>query len=64
MLCFCTPQSPDGLYVNLHTFQGFCRDHISFDQQRNGGVLYLHMKSVKVGEIQAYWVLITAVTWG
>lgn len=48
MLCFRSPLSPGGLYVNLATFEGFCRHHVGLDQARSGGVLYLHIKQTKV----------------
>ena len=48
MLCYCTPRSPGGLYINLGTFQAFCPDHVQMDQERTGQVLYLHAKSNKV----------------
>lgn len=48
MVCFRSPFSPDGLYVNLNTFQGFCRHHVDLDHERSGNVLYLNIKQTKV----------------
>jgi ubiquitin carboxyl-terminal hydrolase 5/13 len=47
--CFCTAQSPGGLYVNLTTFQAFCAQHVALDQQRSGAALHLHEHARKVG---------------
>ena len=51
MLCFRSPFSPWGLYVNLNSFQSFCRHHVDLDHQRAGINLYLHIKQTKVTEI-------------
>ena len=48
MLCFRSPLSPGGLYVNLNTFQGFCRHHVDLDHECSGNVLYLNIKQTKV----------------
>lgn len=48
MMCFRSPFSPGGLYVNLNSFQGFCRHHVDLDHQRSGNNLYLHIKQTKV----------------
>jgi ubiquitin carboxyl-terminal hydrolase 5/13 len=52
MMCFRSPFSPDGLYVNLNTFQGFCRHHMDLDHERSGNVLYLHIKQTKVSVLR------------
>jgi ubiquitin carboxyl-terminal hydrolase 5/13 len=49
MFCFRTPLSEGGLFNNLRTFQGFCRQHVLLDHERSGNVLYLHSKQIKVG---------------
>lgn len=48
MMCFRSPLSPGGLYVDLNSFQGFCRHHVDLDHERSGNVLYLHIKQTKV----------------
>ncbi|MEW5315258.1 MAG: hypothetical protein WDW38_006701 [Sanguina aurantia] len=39
---FDTPESPEGLFVNLTTLQGFGAQYVGLDHERTSNVLYLH----------------------
>lgn len=47
MFSFDSPFSPEGVFVNLHTFQCFGQSFLELDRSR-GGQLYLNIKSTKV----------------
>ena len=48
MFSFDTPFSPEGLYVNLHTWQAFGAEYVELDASKSGNSLYLRQKAHKV----------------
>lgn len=42
MYSYDSPESAGGLYVNLHTFQGFGEAFLALDHEKTGNALYLH----------------------
>lgn len=45
---FDSPESPNGLFVSLSTFQGYGSDYVDLDYRRNQNPLYLWIKWNKV----------------
>ena len=48
MFSFDTPFSPEGLYVNLHTWQAFGAEYVTTDASKSGNSLYLRQRAHKV----------------
>jgi len=53
MFSFDTPESPQGIYLNLNTFQSFGSKFLDLDRERTGGRLYLHITAKKVPNVAA-----------
>lgn len=49
MFSFDTAFSPQGLYINLHTWQAFGADYVQLDATKSGNCLYLRQLAHKVG---------------
>lgn len=49
MFSYDSPLSPEGLYISLSSWQAFGKNFVKLDNQRTGNLLYLHIKSFKVG---------------
>jgi ubiquitin carboxyl-terminal hydrolase 5/13 len=45
---FDSPETPNGLFVSLSTFQGYGNDYIELDYRRNQNPLYLWIKWTKI----------------
>jgi len=52
MFSFDTPESENGLFVNLSTFLSFGSDYVLLDHQKTGQRVYLHQKWTKIIEEQ------------
>ncbi|CEM14944.1 unnamed protein product [Vitrella brassicaformis CCMP3155] len=52
LFSFDTVESPDGLYINMRTFECFGRDFVQLDSERTGNKLYYHIKDVKIPKPQ------------
>lgn len=51
LFSFHSPFSPSGLFVSLHSFQGFGADYVALDQEKAGKPrLYVHAKWTKVAK--------------
>jgi ubiquitin carboxyl-terminal hydrolase 5/13 len=48
VLSFDSPESPDGIFVNLSTFQGYGVDHVEQDSAKSGCKLYLNIRWKKI----------------
>uniref|UniRef100_A0A0N5APM4 Ubiquitin carboxyl-terminal hydrolase n=1 Tax=Syphacia muris TaxID=451379 RepID=A0A0N5APM4_9BILA len=47
MYCFNTPLHPDGLYICLKTFAGFCKRHLKRYSETTGQKAFVHLKQTK-----------------
>jgi ubiquitin carboxyl-terminal hydrolase 5/13 len=50
VLSFDSPESPNGLFVSLTTFQGFGNDYVDLDFSQNQNPLYLWIKWNKIAK--------------
>lgn len=55
---FETPYSPDGLNINMTTWQSFSKDYLALDSRRSNNLLYLNEKWKKVSPNPA-WIACT-----